>query len=83
MFIWSAVLTCVANGKIEELGIFENIYIQPASGDAGGSLGAALAINHMYFNCDRVYSNDYDLMKGSYLGPYFSEKEILITTLKI
>ena len=75
-------LNCVANGKIEELGIFENIYIQPASGDAGGSLGAALAINHMYFNCDRVYSNDYDLMKGSYLGPYFSEKEILINNKK-
>ncbi|MFL2603732.1 MAG: carbamoyltransferase [Flavobacteriaceae bacterium] len=75
-------LNCVANGKIEELGIFENIYIQPAAGDAGGSLGAALAINHMYFNCDRVYSNDYDLMKGSYLGPYFSEKEILINNKK-
>ena len=75
-------LNCVANGKIEELGIFENIYIQPASGDAGGSLGAALATNHMYFNCDRVYSNDYDLMRGSYLGPYFSEKEILITNKK-
>ena len=75
-------LNCVANGKIEELGIFENIYIQPASGDAGGSLGAALAINHMYFDSDRIYSKDYDLMKGSYLGPYFSEKEILITNKK-
>ena len=72
-------LNCVANGKIEELGIFENIYIQPASGDAGGSLGAALAINHMYFNSNRNYSKEYDLMRGSYLGPYFSDKEILIT----
>ena len=72
-------LNCVANGKIEELGIFENIYIQPASGDAGGSLGAALAINHMYFDSNRNYSKEYDLMRGSYLGPYFSDKEILIT----
>ena len=70
-------LNCVANGKIEELNIFDNIYIQPASGDAGGSLGAALAINHMYFDIERNYSKEYDLMKGSYLGPYFSKKDIL------
>ena len=75
-------LNCVANGKIEELGLFENIYIQPASGDAGGSLGAALAINHMYFDSSRLYSKDYDLMRGSYLGPYFSDKEILTTNKK-
>ena len=75
-------LNCVANGKIEELGIFDNIYIQPASGDAGGSLGSALAINHMYFDLDRVFKDQYDLMKGSYLGPYFSDKEILITNKK-
>ncbi|MBU78935.1 MAG: hypothetical protein CMD29_02280 [Flavobacteriales bacterium] len=75
-------LNCVANGKIDELGIFENIYIQPASGDAGGSLGAALAINHMYFDIQRNYSKGYDLMKGSYLGPYFSNKEILIMNKK-
>jgi len=71
-------LNCVANGKIEELNIFDKIYIQPASGDAGGSLGAALAINHMYFDVERHYSKEYDLMKGSYLGPYFSKKEILV-----
>jgi len=75
-------LNCVANGKIEELEIFTNIYIQPASGDAGGSLGAALAVNHMYFDYNRHYSKDYDLMKGSYLGPYYSDKEILITNKK-
>ena len=75
-------LNCVANGKIEELNLFDNIYIQPASGDAGGSLGCALAINHMYFGLARKYSNEYDLMKGSYLGPYFSKKEILITSKK-
>ena len=55
-------LNCVANGKIEELNIFDKIYIQPASGDAGGSLGAALAINHMYFDIERRYSKEYDLM---------------------
>jgi len=75
-------LNCVANGKIEELDIFEKIYIQPASGDAGGSLGSALAINYMYYDSERCYSDEYDLMKGSYLGPYFSNKEILITNKK-
>ncbi len=72
-------LNCVANGKIEDLQIFENIYIQPASGDAGGSLGSALAINHMYFNMSRIYTDDYDLMQGAYLGPYYSFKEIVQT----
>jgi carbamoyltransferase len=75
-------LNCVANGKIEELKIFDNIYIQPASGDAGGALGCALAINHMYFNSERIYSKDYDLMKGSYLGPFYSNKEIILTNKK-
>ncbi|MFV8224372.1 carbamoyltransferase [Christiangramia aquimixticola] len=69
-------LNCVANGKIHELKIFDNIYIQPASGDAGGALGAALAINHMYFGNERIFTNTYDLMQGSYLGPYYSDKEI-------
>lgn len=76
-------LNCVANGKIDELNLFENIYIQPASGDAGGSLGSALAVNHMYFNIERYYSNDYDLMNGSYLGPFFSNKEVAITNKKL
>ena len=75
-------LNCVANGKIEELNLFKNIYVQPASGDAGGSLGSALSVNHMYFDMDRIYSNDYDLMKGSLLGPYFSSKEILMMSKK-
>jgi len=81
-FSGGVALNCVANGKIEELGIFEKIYIQPASGDAGGSLGSALAINHMYFDSERNYSSEYDLMKGSYLGPYFSNKEIITTNKK-
>ena len=75
-------LNCVINGKIEKLNLFDNIYIQPASGDAGGSLGAALSINHMYYNRDRVFSKNYDLMQGSYLGPSFCDKEILIINRK-
>ena len=71
-------LNCVANGKIHELNIFKNIYIQPASGDAGGALGCALAVNYMYCNSSRIYNKDYDLMKGSYLGPLFCDKEIRI-----
>jgi carbamoyltransferase len=71
-------LNCVANGKIEELGLFDNIYIQPAAGDAGGALGCALSINHQYFENPRIYSKSYDLMNGAYLGPYFSDKEIQI-----
>ena len=72
-------LNCVANGELHKLKIFKNIYIQPASGDAGGSLGSALALNHMYFEKPRVYNHEraQDLMKGSYLGPYYSKKEIL------
>ena len=75
-------LNCVANGKIEELNLFDKIYIQPASGDAGGAIGCALAINHMYFDNERVFSDQYDLMKGSYLGPYYSNKEIITTNKK-
>lgn len=75
-------LNCVANGKIEELDIFENIYIQPASGDAGGALGCALAINHMYYDQEREFTNDGDLMKGSYLGSYYSDKEVWIMNKK-
>jgi carbamoyltransferase len=69
-------LNCVANGKLVKENIFDSIYIQPASGDAGGALGAALAVSHMYFNEPRIISDEYDGMKGSYLGPSFSEKEI-------
>ena len=77
-------LNCVANGKLHKLKIFKNIYIQPAAGDAGGSLGSALALYHMYFSKDRIYKKDesQDLMKGTYLGPYYSKKEILIMNKK-
>jgi carbamoyltransferase len=69
-------LNCVANGKLLQENIFKNIYIQPAAGDAGGALGAALAVSFMYFNEERVLPEKFDLMKGSYLGPDFSDKEI-------
>ncbi len=69
-------LNCVANGKILNENIFDNIYIQPASGDSGGSLGAALAIYHMNYDQPRKNKIDYDIMGGSYLGPEFSENEI-------
>ena len=66
-------LNCVANGKILEKKIYDNIWIQPAAGDAGGSLGAALALWHIELKKNRVKSNND--MKGSYLGPSFSQKE--------
>ncbi|WP_300662288.1 carbamoyltransferase [Fluviicola sp.] len=69
-------LNCVANGKLLEENIFKEIYIQAASGDAGGALGAALAVSHMYFEEDRVIDYTYDQMNGTYLGPDYSEKEI-------
>ena len=75
-------LNCVANGKLLLKNIFKNIYIQPAAGDAGASLGAAMAINHMYFNTPRVCEGVSDQMQGTYLGPSYSEKEILSVSKK-
>ena len=68
-------LNCVANGKILEEKIFDNIWIQPAAGDAGGSLGAALALWHIDQGNKRSV-NLKDDMKGSYLGTDFSQDEI-------
>ena len=68
-------LNCVANGKILKEKIFENIWIQPAAGDAGGSLGAALALWHIEQNNPRNINKN-DCMKGSYLGPDYNQKEI-------
>ena len=67
-------LNCVANGKIIKNKVFENIWIQPAAGDAGGSLGAALGYWYKELNNSRIIFKD--LMKGSFLGPSFDEKEI-------
>ena len=68
-------LNCVANGKILQEKIFDNIWIQPAAGDAGGSLGAALALWYSERKNERVV-NSKDDMKGSYLGTDFTQKEI-------
>ena len=68
-------LNCVANGKILKEKIFENIWIQPAAGDAGGSLGAALAYWHQELNHKRSI-NPNDSMNGSYLGPRFENSVI-------
>tara|TARA_Y100001936_G_scaffold155490_1_gene151717 strand:+ start:821 stop:2659 length:1839 start_codon:yes stop_codon:yes gene_type:complete len=68
-------LNCVANGKILENKIFKNVWVQPAAGDAGGSLGAALAFWYLEKNNERSISSSDD-MKGSYLGPNYSDKEI-------
>ncbi|OUU78287.1 MAG: hypothetical protein CBC38_07925 [Gammaproteobacteria bacterium TMED78] len=69
-------LNCVANGVLKRANIFDNIWIQPAAGDAGGALGAALAIWHMMYKKDRVIDIKKDYMKGSYLGPSFSDYDI-------
>ena len=76
-------LNCVANGKLLKEGIFKNIYIQPAAGDAGGALGAALAVNYMYFDGDRNTDEQNDQMTGAYLGPDYSEKEITLMNRKV
>ena len=68
-------LNCVANGKILKEKIFDNIWVQPAAGDAGGSLGAALALWHIDQNNSRKVDHN-DSMQGSYLGPEYSQKEI-------
>lgn len=68
-------LNCVANGKIKDSGIFKNIWIQPAAGDAGGSLGAALYATYNLSGINRVVGKT-DVQKGSYLGPAFSSREI-------
>ena len=70
-------LNCVANGKLLREGPFENIWIQPAAGDAGGALGAALIGWYHYFEKPRKADEKNDSQKGSYLGPEFNDEEIL------
>ena len=71
-------LNCVANGKVLKSNVFENIWIQPAAGDAGGSLGAALAYWYQELGNKRIPDQNKDEMKGSYLGPSFDNEEIEI-----
>jgi len=68
-------LNCVANGKVLRDGCFDNIWLQPAAGDAGGAVGAALAAHHIFMGEPRKPS-DTDGMSGSYLGPQFSQAEV-------
>ena len=69
-------MNCVANGKLLQEKIFENIWIQPASGDAGSALGAALLGWHEYLKKTRTV-NRHDSMKGTYLGCSFTNEEII------
>lgn len=70
-------LNCVANGRILREGPFDNIWIQPAAGDAGGALGAALFTWYQYLENSRITNAKKDSQKASYLGPEFSEKTLL------
>jgi carbamoyltransferase len=69
-------LNCVANGKVLRDGRFENIWIQPAAGDAGGAIGAALAAFHIFAGKPRQIANEPDGMDGAYLGPAFGPEQI-------
>ncbi len=69
-------LNCVANGILLRANIFENIWIQPAAGDAGGAIGAALSVWYSHYGNARKVDNSSDSMKGSFLGPKYSELEI-------
>lgn len=69
-------LNCVGNGRILREGPFKRVWIQPASGDAGGALGAALLVWHTYLNKERIADNEHDTQKSSLLGPSFSDEDI-------
>ncbi len=75
-------LNCVSNGKIQKAGIFKDIFIQPAAGDAGGALGAAQAAYHIFFGQERNITWKNDNMRGSYLGPTFSDLDVELTAKK-
>jgi len=75
-------LNCVANGYLHRSNLFKDIFIQPAAGDAGGALGAAQAVHYMYYKQERDLTRDTDIMQGAYLGPDFSDKEIIMILKK-
>jgi carbamoyltransferase len=76
-------LNCVVNGRLLKKNIFENIFIQPAAGDAGGALGAALAAHYIYFAKERKLDGKMDEMQGSFLGPDFSDNETELMSKKL
>jgi carbamoyltransferase len=69
-------LNCVANGRLLREGMFERLWIQPAAGDAGGALGAALFVWHQVFGQPRAADDQHDTQQGSFLGPAYSDAEI-------
>jgi len=69
-------LNCVANGKILRDGAIKNIWVQPAAGDAGGALGAALAVWHQFLGKERILNGGRDLMEGAFLGPAFAQQDV-------
>jgi carbamoyltransferase len=69
-------LNCVANGKILRDGAFKNIWVQPAAGDAGGSVGAALAVWHQFLGRERMLNGSRDLMQGAFLGPAYAQQDV-------
>jgi len=75
-------LNCVANGELFKKGIFRNIWIQPAAGDAGGALGAAYSAWYIWLNKERKISIHKDSMEGAYLGPEYSSLDIKRTARK-
>jgi len=75
-------LNCVANGVLLRSGLFDDMWIQPAAGDAGGALGAALAVEHIHFGRKREADGKTDRMQGAYLGPEFSAREIELAARK-
>lgn len=75
-------LNCVANGKLLQENIFKKIFIQPASGDAGGAVGAAFAAYHIYFKQPRQADETEDKMNGAYLGAQFSDVDIALDLKK-
>jgi carbamoyltransferase len=76
-------LNAVANGKIHDAGIFKQLFIQPAAGDAGGALGAACAAYYIYFGCERkVNPAKMDSLHGSYLGTDYAEQDVLMMSRK-
>ncbi len=70
-------LNCVANGRLQRESSFQNLWIQPAAGDSGGALGCALAAWHQFAEGPRLTDGRSDKMRGTYLGPKFSEREVI------